>query len=90
MRIRLTKKDVEFSKEEALLMDEALANFERSRGRKDLPDYSYQYSAYIPILALALLKAQKRLEYLTWVLTGLTFVLAILAVLEIVARLGFV
>ena len=78
MRIRLTKKDVEFSEEEVLLMDEALASFEKSRRSKDLPDYSYQYSAYIPVLALALLKAQKRLEYLTWVLIGLTIVLAIL------------
>ena len=74
----LTRKDVEFSREETLLMDEALANFEKSRRSKDLPDYSPGYSAYIPVLALALLKAQKRLEYLTWALIILTALLAVL------------
>ena len=48
-----------------------------------LPDYSPSYVAYTPVLALVLLKAQKRLEKLTWVLAVLTFILAILAGISI-------
>jgi len=80
MRIRLTRKDLEFSEEEALLLDDALHSFAeaKKRARRGLPDYSPHYSAYTPVLALALLKAQKRLEYLTWALIILTVVLAFL------------
>jgi len=78
MRVRLTRRDVEFSREEASLLDEALRKFEEARKGRDLPDFSPHYSAYTPVLALALLKAQKRIEYLTWVLIMLTVVLAML------------
>ena len=43
-----------------------------------LPDYSASYVAYFPVLALAVLKSQKAVQTLTWVLVGLTAVLAIL------------
>ena len=43
-----------------------------------LPDYSPGYVAYFPVLALALLKSQRAIQTLTWVLVGLTAVLAIL------------
>jgi len=78
MRVRLTRKDLEFHHEEALLLDEALHKFAEARKGRGLPDYSPHYSAYTPVLALALLKAQKRIEYLTWVLIALTVILAAL------------
>jgi hypothetical protein len=43
-----------------------------------LPDYSASYVAYFPILAVALLKSQRAVQTLTWVLVGLTAVLAVL------------
>jgi len=78
MRVRLTRGDVEFSREEAPLLDEALHRFAEARKGRDLPDYSPHHSAYIPVLALALLKAQKRIKYLIWVLIALTVALAAL------------
>ena len=78
MRIRLTRRDLEFSEEEALLLDDALRNFLEARRGKGVVGLSHYLSGYTPVLAIALLKAQKRLEYLTWALIILTVVLAFL------------
>ena len=48
-----------------------------------LPDYSASYVAYFPVLALALLKSQRAVQALTWVLVGLTAVLAVLTAFTI-------
>lgn len=74
----LTKKLTEFDKEDVKLLDEMLRKFHEYKKGSGLPDYSSSYIAYFPVLALALLKSQDRLEKLTLVLVGLTIILAIL------------
>lgn len=76
----LSKKLTQFDEEDVKLLGEMLSKFDtlkRERGG-DLPDYSPDYVAYFPVLALALLKSQKTIQTLTWVLVALTAVLAIL------------
>jgi len=76
----LSKKLTQFDKEDVKLLDEMLSKFDtlkRERGG-DLPDYSPDYVAYFPVLALSLLKSQKTIQTLTWVLVALTAILAIL------------
>ena len=76
----LSKKLTQFDKEDAKLLDEMLSKFQslKQETRSGLPDYSPSYVAYFPVLALALLKSQKAVQTLTWVLVGLTAALAIL------------
>ena len=79
----LSRRATEFGDEDVKLLDEMLKKFYELKGSSGLPDYSPNYVAYTPVLALALLGSQKRLERLTWVLAGLTITLAILAGISI-------
>jgi len=76
----LSKKLTQFDKDDVKLLDEMLSKFAnlKQEMRTGLPDYSPSYVAYFPVLALALLKAQRTVQILTWALVGLTAVLAIL------------
>ncbi len=76
----LSKELSRFDKEDIELLDEMLSKFHALKQEigGDLLDYSPSYVAYFPVLALALLKSQKAVQTLTWVLVGLTAVLAIL------------
>jgi len=79
----LGRKVVEFDKADVKLLDEMLKRFYELKGSSGVPDYSPNYVAYLPVLALALLWSNKRLEKLTYTLIGLTVVLAILAGISI-------
>lgn len=75
-----SKKLGKFDKDDVELLDGMLckfATFKQEMGT-GLPDYSTNYIAYFPVLALALLQSQRAVQRLTWVLVGLTAVLAIL------------
>jgi hypothetical protein len=74
----ISKRSSRFNKEDVRLMDDMLKRFYELKGKSGVPDYSPNYVAYIPVLALALLWSQNRVERLTWVLIGLTVLLAFL------------
>jgi hypothetical protein len=84
----LSRKLTQFDKEDVELLDKMLAKFATYKKGSGVPDHSPNYVAYFPVLAIAFLKSQQRLEKLTWVLIGLTVVLAIVTGLNIALALG--
>ena len=75
----LSKKLTQFDKEDVQSMNEMLEKFAQFQGEVFKgKNYSPENIAYIPVLALALLKSQRAVQTLTWALVGLTAVLAVL------------
>ena len=81
----IDKKPSLFDKEDVQLLDSMLEKFHDLKGTTGLPDYSPGYVAYLPVLILALLSSQKKLERLTWVLMVTTIVVAIAAIATVSA-----
>lgn len=74
----------EFDEKDVKALDAALGRFAEYKKTSGVPDYSPGFVAYTPVLAFALLKAQSVLELLTRVPIGLTAVLTVLAIGQVV------
>ena len=83
----LTQALSEFDDTDVEAMDNALRKFAEYKKQRSsgLPDYSPNFVAYTPVMSFGLLKSQAAVEKLTRRLIILTWVLAILAVAQIVA-----
>lgn len=73
-----------FDLEDVKELDAALKRFADYKGSSGTRDWSANFVAYTPVLAFALLKTESVLQRQTWVLIALTFVLAVLAVVQII------
>lgn len=82
----LTKALSEFDENDVEALDNALRKFADYKKQRPsgLPDYSPGFVAYTPVMSFALLKSQAAVEKLTRRIIILTYVLATLAVAQIV------
>jgi hypothetical protein len=80
---KLTKVLSEFNEHDVKAMDEALRKFANYKKHSGVPDFSPNFVAYTPVLSFALLKSQAAVEKLTRVLIVLTFILAVLTVVQV-------
>lgn len=71
----VTRTVLDFDKEDIDRLDQALKKFWDLRAHKDYPDWSHGETLYAPILSFVLLRAQNRVEKLTWVIIFLSIVL---------------
>lgn len=85
----LSKKTLEsFSTDDVKLMGDMLNKFHEFHRQRGMPDHSGIYAAYLPVVAITLLLSQASPERLTKLLIGLTAVLALLAVIQLVLILA--
>ena len=73
----LRKKQIPFDRNDVKWLDSMMEKFVEWKGKSGMPDYSPTYVGYTPVLALALLRSEQRLESLTWVLVALTCILGL-------------
>ncbi len=70
LKLDVKRKDIE-------ALDTALKKIAEYKKHSGMPDYSSSWVAYVLPLTLALIKSDKTLNRLTWVLIALTLVLVI-------------
>jgi len=81
---KLIKALSEFNEHDVQAIDKALQKFFECKKDSGVGEHSPQLWAYTPVLSFALLKSQAAVEKLTRVLITLTYVLASLAIIQVV------
>jgi len=80
-KLARTMRGLKFDADDARAMDEEIRKLDAYAMRTEFP--APALLDYTPILSLALLKSQATLEKLTWCLIGLSCVLAVFAVVQV-------
>jgi len=77
-------------KEEIKALDEAMKQIAEYKKHSGMPDYSKNWVAYVLPLTLALLKSEKTLNRLTWILIVLTIALVLQNIIILLAYLNII
>ena len=80
----LNQNILRFTEEDVKLMKEMMKKFYEFHHGAEMPDWSTNYSGYLPVFAIALLAAQESMDKLTNKLIRLTWVISFLTLLLVI------
>ena len=83
----LSKKYLGFDQADVQLMRDMLTQFNDFHQSIGAPEFSYNYVAYLPVFAIALLSSQESIDKLTRILVWLTVVIAVFTIILTVLTL---